>query len=278
MQRVCHTAPQAARAARPLKQAGILRRGFTLMELLVVIAIIAILAALLLPALTKAKMQSQAIKCLSNLKQLQLCWASYSSDNKDGLPPNYIVTSGVDSIKSWINGNMQDPTQCTNLTYVSSGKLWPYNTSYPIYQCPSVQQLPSELRGFSSLAGQLVERDYSIQGRMGGATTAIAAAQGVYDTSYLLTDRYPQYQKTAQVLHPSPSAATVFVDESINTVDDGYFALWNTLEWGNQPTVRHSKGCQFGYADGHAEHRAWRVLNSEAILPANGSPTLSCGI
>src|SRR5471032_500137 len=91
-------------------------KAFTLIELLVVIAIIAILAAMLLPALAKAKQKAQQAQCLSNMKQMQLCWQMYADDNQDTL-----VSNNTHAATSWINaatatvGNMTDPTGATNL-------------------------------------------------------------------------------------------------------------------------------------------------------------------
>src|SRR5262245_32430584 len=114
-------------------------RAFTLVELLVVIAIIAILASMLLPALSRAKAKGQQILCLSNYRQLQLCWLMYVADNNDALPPNATLSTGnregfIATRDTWINGNaFTDPTS----TNIENGVLFPYNRSVKIYKCPS---------------------------------------------------------------------------------------------------------------------------------------------
>src|SRR4051812_2103603 len=113
------------------------RGGFTLIELLVVIAIIAILAAMLLPALAKAKEKAKTTQCLNNMKQLQLCWHMYVDDNNDQVPLNGAAATagpgGNGLPQSWITGNGQsDPA----LPWIANGVLYPYNKTYSIYACP----------------------------------------------------------------------------------------------------------------------------------------------
>ena len=98
-------------------------------------------------------------------------------------------------------------------------------------------------------------RNYSLVGRMGGTT----------DTEWVLGTDYPQYKKMTEIMRPSPAEAMTFVDESIETLDDGYFAVnWanEPNAWQNSPTVRHGKSGVFAFADGHSERGSWRVLSS----------------
>ncbi|MEO6182864.1 MAG: hypothetical protein ABIP71_07160, partial [Verrucomicrobiota bacterium] len=97
---------------------------------------------------------------------------------------------------------------------------------------------------------------------------------GSSDTSWVLGTKYPQYKKLAEVKNPSPSEAMTFLDESLLTLDDGYFAVNATSqinEWQNSPTARHGKSAVFAFADGHAERWGWRAISVEQDLDSSAT-------
>ena len=216
--------------------------AFTLIELLVVVAIIAILAALLLPALTKSKAKAEAVTCSKNIQQLTLAWIMYAEDNGDWLVNNHGVKETLDRRDNWAN-NVEDwesSDDNTNLLLLADSLLAPYASgSTRIYKCPA-------------------DREPAPNGPRSRSMSMNAMVGDPGDLTNYFNARYVQFFKNAEVR--SPSGIFVFLDEQADTLNDGFFV--NRLDdnaWGNVPGSYHNGGANFSFADGHLELHRWVV-------------------
>lgn len=279
--------------------------AFTLIELLVVIAIIAILAALLLPALSRAKTQAQGVQCMANLRQCCLAWTTYNADFAGVFPYNEegdisdptANQSQTYNPQGWVFGwqgysgtsQAPDPLDAnTNPLYCLSAnyaQLGPYFKTTGILHCPA-DRSTDEPGG----AGKPRLRSYSMSESVGANHKGDAGVSGSTTDPvqgyYLPVPTFRIYLKEADVTHPSPAKLWLLTDENADSINDGAFAFAMpsgtaqspSTGWIDVPSKRHNNACGFTFVDGHAQIHKWLMpqnIPGELDGPSANNPSFN---
>jgi prepilin-type N-terminal cleavage/methylation domain-containing protein/prepilin-type processing-associated H-X9-DG protein len=242
--------------------------GFTLIELLVVIAIIAILAAMLLPVLAKAKTKGQGISCMNNTKQLTLAWRMYSEDNNDIL---LAAQDGLPGRTNWIQGSLDYTASPVNYDVnwnVSKSPMWVYTgKSASIFKCPADNSTV------------LVSGTRRPRVRSNSMSQVFGYGEWL-DKSYNRAQTvWRVYNKLSTIA--VPVRTFVFVDEHPDSINDAAFAVactgadaMNTAQIIDVPAAYHNGACGFSMADGHSEIHKWLGSNIKPPVRYSDTPAL----
>ena len=241
--------------------------AFTLTELLVVIFTLAILGALLLPALASPQIKDQQLQCLSNLQQLQVAWTSYATDNSDRLAQDlasdsgHYATSGTEtgsqpgqSWASWVLGDAGN----SDVTLITRGLIYPYVGNWTVYKCPADTRTCSV-----GAVGTPSLRSYSMNAWMDGVPPWTA------NITPLPAPQQVDFINLTEINSNIPPAmALVFIEENPATINDGYWLqnLDQPTDWIDSAAHYHNNASCMTFADGHCQSRRWTDSNVLANL------------
>jgi len=243
------TRPAAAAVPHSRSSACLTRGAFTLVELLLVVVVIAILAALLLPVLSRAQSKAKQAFCVNNLKQLALCTQMYAADNDGKLVenpesvPTFGGNPGNESTNAWVLGNMKRALEATNESFVRRGQLFAYARSPSLFHCPADR---------SQSNGVARTRSYSMNGWLGSRRMD-------FFSTYL---RFRTFVKESELAAAGPARIWGIMDEYESSIDDGWFMVTmdDSRVFVNLPAMRHRNSYSLNFGDGHTE--TYKILQT----------------